>query len=82
MDRIKEIHIYQYELPVVGPSYRMALSHLTKLDTTLVKIVCESGASGFGEVCPLGDTYQPAHPAGVRAALQLIAPHLLSLIHI
>ena len=79
MDRIKEIHIYQYDLPVVGPSYRMALSHLTKLDTTLLKIVCESGVSGFGEVCPLGDTYQPAHPAGVRAALQLIAPHLIGM---
>ena len=79
MDRIKEIHIYQYDLPVVGPSYRMALSHLTKLDTTLVKIVCESGVTGFGEVCPLGSTYQPAHPEGARAALQTIAPHLIGM---
>jgi L-alanine-DL-glutamate epimerase-like enolase superfamily enzyme len=44
----------------------MALSHLTELDTTLVKIVCESGLTGFGEVCPLGNTYQPAHPEGAR----------------
>jgi L-alanine-DL-glutamate epimerase-like enolase superfamily enzyme len=79
MDRIKEIHIYQNDLPVVGPAYRMALSQLNKLDTTLVKIVCESGVTGFGEVCPLGDTYQPAHPAGARAALQLIGPHLIGM---
>lgn len=79
MDRIKEIHIYRYDLPVVGPSYRMALSHLTELDTTLVEIVCESGLSGFGEVCPLGNTYQPAHAEGARAALQLMAPYLIGM---
>ena len=79
MDRIKEIHIYQHDLPVVGPSYRMALSHLTKLDTTLVKIVCDSGLTGFGEVCPLGNTYQPAHPEGARAALKVIAPYLIGM---
>ena len=31
MDRIKEIHIYQYDLPVVGPSYRMALFSSNKV---------------------------------------------------
>lgn len=79
MNRINEIHIYHYDLPVVGPAYRMALSQLTHLDTTLVEIVCESGLSGFGEVCPLGNTYQPAHPQGARAALETIAPHLVGM---
>ena len=79
MDRITEIHVYQYDLPVVGPTYRMALSHLDRLDTTLVEVVCQSGRRGYGEVCPLGNTYQPAHPEGARAALGVIAPHLIGM---
>ena len=46
MDRIKEIHIYQYDLPILGPPYRFSQSTLTKLDTTLVKIISESGLNG------------------------------------
>ena len=79
MDKIKEIHIYQYDMSILGPSYRFSLSTLTKLDTTLVKIVCESGVSGFGEVCPLGNTYLPSHPEGARAALKPIAPQLIGM---
>jgi|TARA_B110000438_G_scaffold268981_1_gene284987 L-alanine-DL-glutamate epimerase-like enolase superfamily enzyme len=79
MDKIKEIHIYQYDMSILGPSYRFSLSTLTKLDTTLVKIVCESGVSGFGEVCPLGNTYLPSHPEGARAALKTIAPQLIGM---
>ena len=79
MDRIKEIHIYQYDLPILGPPYRFSQSTLTKLDTTLVKIISESGLNGFGEVCPLGNTYLPSHPEGARIALQTIAPHLIGM---
>lgn len=79
MTRIAAIHIYQHDLPVVGPAYKMALSSLTALDTTLVEIVTDTGISGFGETCPLGPTYQPAHASGARAALQDIAPHLIGM---
>ena len=79
MDRIKEIHIYQYDLKILGPPYRYSLATLTKLDTTLVEIKSESGLTGFGEVCPLGNTYQPAHPEGARSALKSIAPHLIGM---
>ncbi len=79
MVRITEIHLYQLDLPVVGPAYRMATSELTHLDTTLVELVTETGLSGFGEVCPLGPTYQPAHPQGARVAIDVIAPHLIGM---
>lgn len=79
MDRIKEIHIYQYDLKISGPPYRYSLATLTKLDSTLVEIKTVSGFTGFGEVCPLGNTYQPAHPEGARSALKIIAPYLIGM---
>ena len=77
--KIAEIHIYQHDLPVVGPAYKMSLSQVTKLDTTIVEVVTNTGISGFGETCPVGPTYQPAHAAGARAAIAEIAPHLIGL---
>jgi hypothetical protein len=37
------------------------------------------GMTGFGEPCPLGANYLPAHAAGARAALSDLAPHILEL---
>jgi L-alanine-DL-glutamate epimerase-like enolase superfamily enzyme len=42
-----------------------------------VKVTSDEGLVGFGETCPLGSTYLPAHAAGARAALAEIGPHLL-----
>ncbi len=57
----------------------MSLSQITGLDTTIVEVVTDSGVSGFGETCPVGPTYQPAHAAGARAAIAEIAPRLIGL---
>ncbi|MGB0440913.1 MAG: mandelate racemase/muconate lactonizing enzyme family protein, partial [Paracoccaceae bacterium] len=43
----------------------------------LVKIVTDSGITGWGEVCPVGPTYAEAHAAGARAALCAMAPGLI-----
>jgi len=75
--RIKEIHVYKRDLPVVGGTFRMASTKVSSLDTTIVKIVTDSGLCGFGETCPVGPVYQPQHALGARAALQEIAPNLL-----
>ncbi len=75
--RISEINIYQYDLPVVGGSYRMAKTTVSVLDTTIVEIVTESGIKGYGETCPVGPVYQPHHAPGARSALQEMAPHLI-----
>ena len=40
-------------------------------------MVTADGISGFGEVCPVGSTYQPQHASGARAALNEMAPHLI-----
>ena len=75
--RIESIHIYQHDLPVQGAGYAMSTAALTIMDTTLVEVVTANGVSGFGEVCPVGSTYQPQHANGARAALNEMAPHLI-----
>ena len=77
--RIAEIYIYQHDLPVKGPAYRMALAELTTLDTTIVEIVTDTGLKGYGETCPLGSTYQPQHAKGARAALDEMSPYLVGM---
>lgn len=75
--RIAEIHVYQQDLPVDGKAYRMSCGSHTVLDSTLVRIVSDTGVTGWGETCPVGPTYQPEHALGARAALAQIAPGLI-----
>ena len=77
--RIKEIHVYRHELPVVGGSYRLARTSVSTLDTTIVEIRTDTGLTGYGETCPIGPVYQPHHALGARAALEEIGPHLIGL---
>jgi L-alanine-DL-glutamate epimerase-like enolase superfamily enzyme len=42
-----------------------------------VRVQTDDGVAGFGETCPLGATYLPAHADGARAALHELAPALL-----
>jgi len=75
--RIREIHVYGVELPVVGGTYKMAGTTVSSLDTTLVEVVTETGLKGYGESCPVGPVYQPMHALGVRSALEQMGPHLI-----
>jgi L-alanine-DL-glutamate epimerase-like enolase superfamily enzyme len=75
--RIKELDIYQYDLPVKNGPYTMANAEIWAVDTTLVKIVTDTGATGWGETCPVGPTYAEAHASGARAALIEIASGLI-----
>ena len=75
--RIKEIHVYQKDLPIVGGPYVMSTMTLHNIDTTIVKLVTESGIVGWGEVTPLGSSYQPQHAGGARAAIEELAPQLI-----
>lgn len=75
--KITEIHIYQHDLPVKNGPYTMANAQVWALDSTLVKLVADTGLTGWGETCPVGPTYQPQHAKGARAALAEIAPGLI-----
>ncbi|NGM46261.1 mandelate racemase/muconate lactonizing enzyme family protein [Rhodobacter sp. SGA-6-6] len=75
--KITEIHVYAHDLPVKNGPYTMANAKVWSLDTTLVKIVTDTGLVGWGETCPVGPTYQPHHARGARAALEEMAPGLI-----
>jgi L-alanine-DL-glutamate epimerase-like enolase superfamily enzyme len=75
--RISEIHVYQKDLPVVGGPYTMSTMTLHEIDTTIIKMVSDTGLIGWGEVAPIGPLYQPQHALGARAAIAEIAPALI-----
>ena len=75
--KITEIHVYAHDLPVKNGPYTMANAKVWALDTTLVKIVTDTGLVGWGETCPVGPTYQPSHALGARAALAEMAQGLI-----
>jgi L-alanine-DL-glutamate epimerase-like enolase superfamily enzyme len=78
--RIVQIDLYSYDLSYVGGEYVMSGGRVvTTLASTVVRLVTADGHSGFGETCPLGPNYLPAHAAGARATLTELAPDLIGL---
>jgi len=78
--KITAIHIYAVNLPVSGQaSYRMSMSDLTALDSTVVEIQTDTGIKGYGEICPVGPVYAAQSAKGARTALEEIAPALIGL---
>jgi L-alanine-DL-glutamate epimerase-like enolase superfamily enzyme len=75
--KISELHVYAHQLPVKNGPYRMANALVHALDTTLVRIVTDTGITGWGETCPVGPTYAPAHARGARAALEEMGQGLI-----
>lgn len=67
--QVREIRVYRRSLPVIGGPFRIATGDITALDSTLVQLISDDGLDGWGETCPVGTTYAPAHAAGARAAL-------------
>lgn len=45
--KIREIHIYSHELPVLNGPYTMANAKVWTLDTTLVKLVSDNRVIGW-----------------------------------
>ncbi|MEM8702505.1 MAG: mandelate racemase, partial [Pseudomonadota bacterium] len=76
--RISRISVWQIDLPLAKP-YWLSGGRLKfeTLDSTFVRIDTDEGVSGWGEGCPWGHTYLPAHGPGLRSALELLAPALM-----
>ncbi len=76
--KITRISVYQADLPVPGGAYHMSGGRAyPALDSTLVKMETDEGLEGWGESCPFGPVYLPAHALGVRAGIAELAPHLI-----
>jgi L-alanine-DL-glutamate epimerase-like enolase superfamily enzyme len=77
---IAQLDLYSYDLTYVHGEYVMSGGRVvTSLESTVVKVTTTDGVIGYGETCPLGSNYLPAHAAGARAALAELGPHLVGL---
>ncbi len=78
--KITNILVYQVDLPLVEGRYSWASGkYVDVFDSTIVCIQTDTVHEGWGENCPLGPFYLPAHAKGCRAAIEEIAPHLIGL---
>jgi L-alanine-DL-glutamate epimerase-like enolase superfamily enzyme len=78
--RIARVDVFGYELTYVHGRYVMSGGRvIDTLPSTVVRLTTESGVIGFGEVCPLGTAYLPAHGGGARAALVELAPAVVGI---
>jgi L-alanine-DL-glutamate epimerase-like enolase superfamily enzyme len=77
---IERVEVLGYDLRYAHGSYAMSGGRtIDTLASTVVRVITADGAVGYGEACPLGATYLPAHAAGVRAALGELVPALVGL---
>ena len=77
MTKIKKIEVFTHDLPVKNGPYTMANAEVWSVTTTLVALTGDNGLVGWGETCPVGATYAPAHQQGAIAAIEEIAPALI-----
>ena len=78
--KIERVEVYNFDLTYVHGTYVMSGGRrISSLPSTLVRLTADNGLQGWGEVCPLGTTYLPAHAEGARAALSVLAPALVGL---
>ena len=76
--RIERVDVFNFDLTYVHGTYVMSGGRgISSVPSTLVRVTADNGLQGWGEVCPLGTTYLPAHAQGARAALSLLAPALV-----
>ena len=75
---IRRVDVFGYRLTYVHGEYVMSGGRtIRELASTVVRVTTDDGVEGFGEVCPLGPAYLPAHAEGARAALRELAPAIL-----
>lgn len=76
--KITRIQVWQLDLPLTEP-YFLSGGRLKfeNLDSTFVRVETDAGLHGWGEACPWGHTYLPAHGPGIRAGLATMAAALI-----
>lgn len=76
--KISTVDCFDYKLRYAHGEYVMSGGRAAKTQAgTLVRLTADDGRNGWGETSPLGATYLPTHAEGIRAALRLLAPHLV-----
>jgi L-alanine-DL-glutamate epimerase-like enolase superfamily enzyme len=76
--KIVRFDVFRYRLTYKHGEYVMSGGRAsTTQDSTVLRLTTDDGVEGWGEVSPLGGTYLPAFPTGVRAALAELAAALV-----
>jgi cis-L-3-hydroxyproline dehydratase len=76
--RIEHIEVYQYGLTYAHGEYVMSGGRRAAAqESTLVRLLTDSGLEGWGEVATLGSTYLPAFAGSARAAIAEMSPYLI-----
>ena len=73
---VTSLTLWAHELEMAVP-YAYSGGELTHATTLILRLTTDTGLTGWGESCPLGPTYQPAHALGGVAAIQEMAPAIL-----
>jgi len=73
---ITQLTVWKHELKL-KQAYSYAGATLTAIPSVIVRLRTDTGLEGWGETCPLGPTYQPAHAEGAIAAIKEMAPSIL-----
>ena len=78
--KIGRADVYGYDVTYVDGAFELSGGRIVEsLPSTVVCLTADDGTTGFGETCPLGSAYLPAHGAGARAALRELVPAILGL---
>lgn len=76
--KVVRVEVYGHDLHYIHGTYVMSGGReITALPSTVVRVIADEGAEGWGEVCPLGTTYLPGFAEGARAAIREMAPAIL-----
>lgn len=76
--KITGIDVFGYDLTYAHGEYVMSGGRAAQAQkSTVIRLRTDEGIDGWGEACPLGGTYLPAFPEGIRAAIHEMAPHLI-----
>ena len=76
--RITRITVWALDLPLTRPyRYSGGRLMLDRLDSTYLRLDTDEGVSGWGEGCPWGVAYLPAHGPGIRVGIETLAPAVL-----
>lgn len=74
--KITRISLWRVPLTSHETYYMAAGKACATVETVVLRLDCDSGLSGWGEVCPIPH-YLPAYAAGVEPAVEEMAPVLL-----
>ncbi len=77
---IVRVACYRQEQPFRDGPYAVSGGRVSLgFDSLVVRLTAEDGTEGWGEMSPLGTTYDPAFAGGARAAALELAPALVGL---